>query len=198
MRATAIALVLALAGCQGGDAAPSSPSREPSASEPPASLAADEAIHGTWHRAQSCEEMLAAFEQATLAESHRGWLQGNFFGGDEGPQSGDPCAGAAGPLEHSHLFTSSGRFGSGDENGAEVDFGDFVIVDADTLSFPSHASEFGYDGEILVDYVVDDDSADFTVAPPEPCTGACADAYAWALSAFASGTWERGDVPAAP
>jgi hypothetical protein len=31
----------------------------------------------------------------------------------------------------------------------------------------------------------------FEVALPEPCTDACADAYAWALSAFASGPWER-------
>ena len=159
------------------------------------SAPADEAIYGTWHRAQSCAEMLAAFEAVGLAESQRGWLQGNFFGGQEGPSSGDPCEGASGPLEHSHFFTESMQFGSGDEHGEEVDDGDFAMVDADTLSFPSHASEFGYDGEILVDYAVNGDTVVFTVTPPQPCPDACATAHAWALSAFASGPWQRGEVP---
>ena len=102
------------------------------------------AIVGSWHRAQSCEEMLAAFEAAGLAHSHLGWLQGNFFGGGPGPTDGDVCAGAQGPLEHSHFFTEGGAFGSHDENGEQVDDGDYVAVDGDTLAFPSHASEFGY------------------------------------------------------
>jgi hypothetical protein len=139
--------------------------------------------------------MLAAFEAAGLADSHREWLQGNFFGGEPGPTSGDPCAGAEGPLEHSHWFTAEGDFGSHDEHGEPVDDGDVVSVDADTLSFSSHAAEFGYDGEVLVDYVVTDGVATFDVTLPESCEGSCADAYAWALSAFASGPWEPGDVP---
>jgi hypothetical protein len=140
--------------------------------------------------------MLAAFERAGLAVSHRQWLQGNFYGGEPGPETGDPCADAEGPLEHSHFFTASGGFGSHDEHGEEVDGGDYEVVDADTLSFPSHASEFGYAGDVLVDYVVSDgDVVTFGVVLPEPCTGECAEAYAWALSAFASGPWERGEVP---
>jgi hypothetical protein len=63
---------------------------------------------GSWHRAQTCAEMLAAFQAAGLAESHVGWLQGNFFAGESGPTTGDPCAGARGPLEHT---TSSPRRG---------------------------------------------------------------------------------------
>ena len=59
---------------------------------------------------ETCAEMLAAFQEAGLAESHVGWLQGNFFGGDPGPASGDPCAGAEGPLEHDHFFTDAGAF----------------------------------------------------------------------------------------
>jgi hypothetical protein len=55
---------------------------------------------GSWQRAQSCAEMLAAFQQARLAESHIEWLQGNFFGGEPGPTEGDLCEGALGPLEH--------------------------------------------------------------------------------------------------
>lgn len=153
-------------------------------------------IVGYWHRAQTCEEMLAAFTAAGLAESHRGWLQGNFYGGEDGPSSGDPCAGAEGPLEHSHWFTPEGGFGSHDESGQEVDGGDYALVDEDTLSFPSHSAEFGYDGEILVVFEIGtDDLATFTVELPEDCDASCRDAYGWALSAFSSGPWAVGDVP---
>ncbi len=150
---------------------------------------------GSWHRAQTCAEMLAAFQEAGLAESHVGWLQGNFFGGDPGPASGDPCAGAEGPLEHDHFFTDAGAFGSHDENGEEVDHGDYEAVDGETVSFPSHATEFGYDGDLIVGYTLDGDVVVFDVVVPESCVDQCADAYAWALSAFASGPWERGEVP---
>jgi len=151
---------------------------------------------GSWHRGQTCAEMLAAFQEAGLAESHVGWLQGNFFGGEPGPASGDPCAGAAeGALEHDHFFTDAGGFGSHDENGEEVDHGDFEAVNSGTVSFPSHATEFGYDGDLTVAYSVDGDVVTFDVALPDPCIDQCADAYAWALSAFASGPWYRGEVP---
>ena len=150
---------------------------------------------GSWHRAQSCAEMLTAFEEAGLAESHVEWLQGNFFGGEPGPTEGDPCAGANGPLEHDHFFTEDGTFGSHDENGEEVDHGDYNAVDDDTVSFPSHATEFGYDGELVVDFSVEGDVVRFNVVLPESCVDQCADAYAWALSAFASGPWQLGGVP---
>ena len=152
-------------------------------------------LMGSWHRAQTCAEMLAAFQESGLAESHVEWLQGNFYGGEPGPSDGDVCAGALGPLEHDHFFTADGAFGSHDENGEEVDSGDFEVVDDDTVSFPSHAEEFGYDGDVVVDYAVSGDVVTFDVALPEACVDACADAYAWALSAFASGEWARGDVP---
>jgi hypothetical protein len=150
---------------------------------------------GSWHRAQTCAQMLAAFEKAGLAESHRDWLQGNFYGGDPGPTKGDACKGARGPLEHDHFFTAAGAFGSHDENGEEVDSGDYLVVDEDTVSFPSHAAEFGYDGDLVVSYAISSNTATFDVDLPEPCAEKCADAYAWALSAFASGPWERGEVP---
>lgn len=152
-------------------------------------------LMGSWHRAQTCAEMLAAFHESGLAESHVEWLQGNFYGGEPGPSEGDVCAGARGPLEHDHFFTADGAFGSHEENGEEVDSGDFEVVDDDTVSFPSHAEEFGYDGDVVVDYAVSGDVVTFDVALPEACVDACADAYAWALSAFASGEWARGDVP---
>jgi hypothetical protein len=126
---------------------------------------------GSWHRAQTCAEMLAAFEEAGLAESHRDWLQGNFFGGDPGPTKGDVCKGARGPLEHDHFFTAAGAFGSHDENGEKVDDGDYLVVDEDTVSFPSHAAEFGYDGDLVVEYAVTGDVVTFDVALPASCAG---------------------------
>ena len=148
-------------------------------------------INGTWHRAQTCAEVLDAFQDADLAESHRNWLAG-FFESEIVPSSGDPCAGALGPLEHSHFFTPQGEFGSHDENGEQVDNGDYAVTDSNTLSFPSHAAEFGYAGELKVDFVVTGDNVKFEVPLPPSCVDTCGDAHAWALSAFASGLWEVG------
>ena len=113
------------------------------------------------------------------------------MGGRPVPSSGDPCAEAAGPLEHSHDFTARGEFFSHDENGEQVDFGTYAIVDADTLVFPTHQTEFGYEDELAVDFAVSDNVVTFDVSLPPSCVDECADAYAWALSAFASGPWER-------
>ena len=133
---------------------------------------------GSWNRAQACAEMLAAFDEAGLAESHRGWLQGNFYGGKPGPKRAI-FARAEGPLEHDHFFTGDSAYGSHDQNGEEVDGGDFELVDGDTVSFPSHAEEFGYDGDLVVDYTVSGDVVTFRVALPDPCVETCAYAYAW-------------------
>lgn len=59
-----------------------------------------------------------------------------------------------------------------------------MIVDSDTLAFPSHAHEFGYAGDLLVDFMVQGDHATFAVHMPSNCMAACADAYGWAISAF--------------
>lgn len=140
--------------------------------------------------------MLVVFDAAGLAESHLGWLQGNFFAEGTGPTQGDVCEGARGPLEHSHFFTDTGEFGSYDENGNQVDNGDYELVDGNTLGFPSHASEFGYDGELTVDFAIDGDVAVFDVVLPEDCDDPCKDAYAWALSAFASARGRAARSPA--
>jgi hypothetical protein len=122
--------------------------------------------------------MRSAFDKLGLAASHADTFA-------------DLCK-ATGPVEHSHFFTASGGFGSHDENGQRVDDGDYQVVDADTIAFPSHAREFSYSGELVVDYVIANDVATFTVRLPQPCDASCQDAYAWAASAFASGPWSRG------
>jgi len=193
-----LAAVLSLsvvAGCgDDGDTSSGTPTTVDPTTTTSSDGAATTELVGSWHRAQTCPEMLAAFQAAGLAESHRDWLQGNFYAGGPGPTTGDPCAEALGPLEHDHYFTDDGAFGSHDENGEEVDGGDFEVVDDDTVAFPSHATEFGYDGDLVVDYSIDGDVATFDVSPPSSCENECADAYAWALSAFASGPWERGEA----
>lgn len=186
--------LITAAGC-GNDSESGAEATTSERTQASSTLTATPVLIGSWHRAQACTEMLAAFDEAGLAESHRGWLQGNFYGGKPGPKEGNPCAGADGPLEHDHFFTADGAFGSHDQNGEEVDSGDLELVDEDTVSFPSHAEEFGYDGDLVVDYTVSGDVVTFEVALPNPCVDTCADAYAWALSAFASGPWERGEVP---
>jgi hypothetical protein len=146
-----------------------------------------------WRRTQSCDEMVAAFAAAGMLESQREWALGGFYPSGGIPTSGALCAGAVGPLQHDHFFTRAGAFGSLDEHGGQVDDGDYTVVDG-TLSFPSHAREFGADA-ILVGYGISGDTAAFRVLIPEGCSDGCADGYAWALSAFASGPWQRVVAP---
>jgi len=193
-------VVLLLAGCTAAtdttedSATVSPPVSNTEGSSPSASLITSDIV-GYWHRAQTCAELFPAFEAAALAQSHTGWLQGNFYSGEEGPTTGDLCAGAEGPLEHSHWFTETGEFGSHDQAGQQVDHGDYTLVDSDTLSFPSHSADFGFADDILVDFSIDSGVATFEVTIPETCDAACQDAHAWALSAFASGPWAAGDIP---
>lgn len=186
-----LSLTLILAGCSTSAGDGGSDGIAPSSEEAAASASATPLI-GTWTRTQDCDGMLAAFEGAGLAESQLGWVTGNWFAEGTEPGPGGPCDGSRPAEEHSHFFTEAGAFGSTDAQGAQVDDGDYVLVDDDTLSFPSHAREFQYSGEVLVDFGVDGDSATFEVQIPDDCTNTCADAYAWALSAFyQSDTWER-------
>jgi hypothetical protein len=196
LAAVAVPVTL-LGGCAASTAASPSPSpipiNAPSPSASPTLIGSE--IVGYWHRAQTCTELLPPFEAAELDVSHRGWLQGNFYAGTEGPATGDVCAGAQGPLEHSHSFTETGEFASHDHNRQQVDNGDYTLADADTLSFPSHSAEFGYAGDIRVDFAVDAGIATFRVNIPGSCDDTCRNAHAWALSAFASGPWAAGAVP---
>jgi hypothetical protein len=180
-------LLIAACGTSGPTVArttsPRSVSSSPTATAAPSSSAAP--IVGDWTRVQSCQDQLAAFQAAGLAETHGTWITDNWFAaGASPPTSGDLCAGAKAPVEHSHFFTADRQFGSRDEDGQQVDDGDYAIVDPDTLAFPSHAREFGFAGDLLVDYRIEGAGATFAVHVPSNCDAACSDAYAWALSAF--------------
>jgi hypothetical protein len=157
-----------------------------------AAAQAADPIVGTWYRAQTCEEMVAAFDAEGLLETHLAWAQADFWRDGGAPGLEDPCAGAPGPVGHYHAFSAEGRFESTGEFGAVLDGGDYVVLSEGVLDFPSHASEFGYAGEVAVAYAIDDAGvATFDVLVPEGCVDACADAHAWAISAFGSGPWQQ-------
>jgi hypothetical protein len=89
--------------------------------------------------------------------------------------AGFPCAAAGRPRatyaqvrDHWSMTTSSrhGCVGSHGRERREVDGGDFEVVDNDTVSSPSHAAEFGYDGEVVVDYAVSGDVVTFESSCP--------------------------------
>jgi hypothetical protein len=203
-----------VAGCAGSASAPASggaasPSvaapapvlPSPTASTPPSISAESPSVEpssaagplvGVWSRIQDCAGQLAAFEAAGIAESHVEWIVGNWVGEGVEAEPSDVCADARPAEVHSHFFTADGEFGSYDATGGQVDDGDYQIAGPGTLDFESHASEFGYDGPVLVDYVVDGDEVTFEVRMPPDCTGPCLDAHAWALSAFFGPTpWMR-------
>lgn len=88
-------------------------------------------------------------------------------------------------MKHSHFFTAAGAFGSYDQNGHQVDNGDYKIITPYTLAFPSHTHDFGY--KITVHYAIKSGKLRFAVVIPHPCPVRCPGATAWAISAFYSG-----------
>jgi hypothetical protein len=145
--------------------------------DPSSPAALESPIVGSWHRTLECNDVRAVFQQYGLLESHGDWAC----------KEGDP------PHPHSHFFTADGQFGSRDPGGEQVDDGDYKLVAPDTLEFPSHEQEFGF-SPILVTFAVSE-TATFSVQVPPDCTEKCADAYAWALSAFGTNPWEPGELP---
>lgn len=166
---------------------PSAPSPQPSASVATADIV------GTWTRTQTCEQSLAAFEASGFGSKAFEWVTQNWIP-DASPRTSGFCDGASGAIPHSHFFTADGKFGSRDQNGQQVDEGDYAIASPGLLTFPRHASEFNYSATISVRYAVKGNEATFDVQVRAGCVtdAGCAQAYAWALSAFFSGPpWTR-------
>ena len=168
------------------------PSNAAAATASPSGRTAD--IVGSWTRTQSCEEALAAFEAAGFpATKISEWVTQNWVP-NASPRTSAFCDGAPEAIPHSHFFRADGTFGSRDENGQQVDDGDYAIASPGTLSFPSHAADFNYGGIISVRYAISGDQATFDVQVPASCLNdaGCAQAYAWAVSAFFAGpAWTR-------
>jgi hypothetical protein len=178
--------MLAVGGCGSSDEPSGSATSTPSS--PPSEPALSRLV-GEWRRVNSCEAFVRAFAEAGLEDLAPEWLVGGgYFQRRRDIDDARPCRGAT-EVEHSHFFTEDGRFGSYDQNGDEVDHGDYTILDDTTLTFPTHAKEFS--GDITVRYRVQEDTLDFEVVAPDPCTGGCRLSTAWAISAFYPGAFER-------
>jgi hypothetical protein len=151
----------------------------------PGDAATPNPIVGTWARVNSCTALVRALKGAGLADHLIDTLVGGgYFSAASQVRPATPCLGAHNK-KHSHFFTSTHAFGSYDERRKQVDDGDYKLVAPGTLSFPSHAKDFGY--KIAVRYTLTSGKLAFRVVVPKPCTGKCRDATAWALSAFYAG-----------
>ncbi|HEX7196763.1 MAG TPA: hypothetical protein VF364_08015 [Candidatus Limnocylindria bacterium] len=96
------------------------------------------AIVGVWEGEHECEGIAdalaeAGFEETVVIENivGNGLLPG-VESPDEVTDVTQPCRDAT-TLEHSHEFTADGEFFSYDQDGEEVDFGNYELVDEDTL-----------------------------------------------------------------
>jgi hypothetical protein len=71
--------------------------------------------------------------------------ESSFKPGSPKPTLAHPCTGAI-PRVHSHFFTASGRFGSLDWKGGQVDDGPYRALDANTVQIGSGtpAAKFDY------------------------------------------------------
>jgi hypothetical protein len=133
----------------------------------------------------SCSALVAALNKAGLKSAVRPTLVGGgYFQRTAQVDAKQPCKDARN-LKHSHFFTATGLFGSYDQSGRQVDDGDYNFIALNTLSFPSHARDFGH--SITVRYTISQGKLAFSVVVPKPCAGKCAAATAWALSAFYRG-----------
>jgi hypothetical protein len=140
---------------------------------------------GTWSRTNSCPALVTALNRAGLTAQVRSTLVGaGYFQRAAQVDPIHPCKGARN-LKHSHFFTASGAFGSHDQNGQQVDDGNYKISAPHTLAFPSHTRDFGY--KITVRYTIIQGELNFAVVIPKPCAGRCRGATAWAISAFYRG-----------
>jgi hypothetical protein len=84
---------------------------------------------GRWSHLHTCQELLAALQQAGLAATAPAAV-GDFFPNSTPQQLAakpDICSGAV-PMKHSHFFTKLGTFGSVDQSGQQVDNGRYRIL----------------------------------------------------------------------
>jgi hypothetical protein len=92
-------------------------------------------VVGRWSRTVTCRQVVAALAAAGLRPVAPAILQGNGFVPGTVQQLAakrDICSGAT-PREHSHFFTSDGRFGSVDWRGRQVDDGHYTSVGTSTI-----------------------------------------------------------------
>jgi hypothetical protein len=96
---------------------------------------------GRWELIRTCESQVAALRKAGLGALAPS-VAGDYFPDTDPAQLAKKrrvCAGAR-AAAHSHFFTKDGEFGSLDENGEQVDDGQYRLVDGDTFRIESEKS----------------------------------------------------------
>ena len=161
--AVIIALGVALAGCAGAGSSIQASAADsevpPSVAESVEASTTTAAIVGLWQGVHDCEGIAealgaAGFDEAVIVENivGNGLLPG-VESPDEVTDVTTVCEEAT-PLDHSHEFTADGQFFSYDQDGEEVDFGTYELVDEDTLTIgapdrPEVEFDFAIEGDHL-------------------------------------------------
>ena len=145
-------------------------------------------VLGSWTAITTCSAQYnALMKWPGLRKYAKEMVVGNGFipGTSQVSQLKDParpCLGAV-PRRHSHFFTKSGRFGSRDWNGEDVDDGSYTLKGTNRIvihkEFPS----------VTFTYAIKDKTIKFTPLIPKTCsTFRCA----WSVSMAIPGTpWAR-------
>ncbi len=163
-------------------------SAPPAAADPTASPStAVIDLVGEWERDTHCTEIVNALRDAEMDLTGLDYAAAYFAGGEIADPA-HPCDGAV-PLRHSHFFTATGRFGSRDENGNQVDDGTYRIVDDDTLVISNH---LGSDTLKQVTFHYEIEDGELSLEPVIPdCRPDCFEAV-WSVTvAYAGHTWTR-------
>jgi hypothetical protein len=153
------------------------------------------ALVGRWERVNECPQLVAAFEEAGLAELAPAFL-GDYFP-DAKPQAlaqkDDLCEGAD-SFVHSHFFTDTGEFGSLTEDLEQVDDGTYEITDDGTFviskEFPDVTFHYEIDGDNLtMTPVLTEELTQEALTHPLDFTAA-----GWALTmSYPGEVWKRVD-----
>lgn len=187
-------MLFALAGCGGGLATQSSGDRDRATEEAPSSSITATSMTpsklvGEWQRTTTCEERVQALNEAGLGKytaehvAGEGWVPG-LSDPSELKDARHPCRGSV-PLEHSHVFTADGIFGSKDAEGDTVDDGSYELVDNSTMII---TKEFG---KITFHFTANDQTLVLTPVLPK-CTKDGCFAAQWAVGMSYPGLeWSR-------
>jgi hypothetical protein len=185
--ALTLALILAI-GCGESPGEPADTTFEPSVSvEPSISVEPSQSpevspLIGTWTRPTTCQELVAALEDAGLGDLAPETVAGNGLVPGTPKQlaaKDDLCEGAV-PREHSHFFTPLGIFGSLDWNLRQVDDGTYELVDERTFTI----------GDATFHFRVNGDKIRFVPVLPDDC--AQVDYCSWMIAvAFPGHSWTR-------
>jgi hypothetical protein len=140
-RRAVLALVTAglVAGCGSDD---SGNARAPSQTPQSTTSARPASIVGRWEVRRTCEGMVKSLDRAGLRKLAPS-VVGDYFPGKKPKQlarKADPCQGAT-PQQHSHFFTTDGKFGSVDQHQEQVDDAAYGVGNGRTLRLKLDSGE---------------------------------------------------------